>query len=178
LLLSAAPFPLAILTTLLFVTLVGTRFPRDVAPGSSLALPGLILALLIYGALMAVIRRQWLEATPRRFALLLGGLTSLMAWPVWAVGPLPSINGASIDAPSETAMRVIDQGSSPISRSRSVYYWAELEPISPRDTALSAGRYITSDHINARWATAPNPAGVHVIHARGLLGAEVVLGYR
>ena len=170
------PFVLPILGTLLLVLLVGNHFPRDIAPGSGLKLAGLIAALLAGAGVLAVVHRRWPDPQARRFALVLCGVTSLMAWPVWTVGLLPSVNGMALADSETTAMYLNGLEVTQASKSRALNYWARLAPVNP-GTGLGAGRYFIPREIHARWDAAKTPT-VQVEHATGLLGAEVVRDYR
>lgn len=175
-LLSVLPFPLAIVTTLLFVFTIGRRFPRDIAPGSSLVLPGLLLAVAVMLFVIAYARRLWIDDAPRRFMLILCGATSLMAWPVWTTGILPSINGMSLGSERVSAMRVVHLTTSQASKGRQIYYWATLAPADGA-SGVGAGRYFVPAGIYDAWQS-PTGRAVKVVHATGLLGAQVVLDYR
>ena len=171
-----APFALPIIGTLLLVLLVGNHFPRDIAPGSGLKLMGLIAAVLAGAGVLAIVCRRWSDPQARRLALVLCGVTTLMAWPVWTVGVLPSVNGMALAESEVTAMRLTGLEVTHASKSRELYYWASLaSPIA--DTRLGAGRYFISRELHARWSVT-RAQTVQVKHATGLLGAEVVRDYR
>lgn len=176
LLLSFAPFPLAILLTLLFILTIGTRFPRDVAPGSSLILPGFVLSGIVMALITALVRRHWPEPALRRASLLLCGLTSLMAWPVWTTGILPSANGAILGPRQTSAMQLMDLSTSHASKSRDIYYWATMRPGQDTAAALGPGRYFVPQATYEMWQMRIG-RDVRVDHATGLLGAETVLGF-
>lgn len=171
-----APFALPILGTLLLVLLVGNHFPRDIAPGSGLKLAGLIAALLAGAGVLAVIHRRWPDPQARQLALALCGAASLMAWPVWTVGVLPSVNGMALADSETTAMHLTGLDVTHASKGRELYYWARLAPVNP-GTRLGAGRYFIPRELHARWEAAKTQT-VQVEHATGLLGAEVVRDYR
>lgn len=175
-LLSILPFPLAILTTFLFVFTIGRRFPRDIAPGSSLMLPGVLLSIAVMLVTTAYVRRRWIEDAPRRFSLFLCALTSMMAWPVWTVGTLPSVNGMSLGEARTSGMRLERLTMSQASKGRRLYYWASLAPaVSP--SRIGAGRYFVPKEIYDDWELRTGE-NVQVVHASGLLGAETLLDYR
>jgi hypothetical protein len=174
--LSASPFPLAIGATLALLLLVGERWPRGVAPGSSLAPAGLVTTACFALLVTLSVRQQWQKREPRRFSLILCGVTSLMAWPVWTMGVLPSINGVHLGAVHETAMRLERTTTSSASKSRRIYYWAVLSPAA-HNSPLGAGRYFIPQERHEAW-TQMGEGVVKVQHARGLLGAETVLGFR
>lgn len=173
LLISALPLPLAVLSTFLCLFAVGNQAPRDIAPGCSLALPGLVWSLAILGAMAAYVRTHWRETAARRLNLLVGGLMSLIAWPIWTLGPLPSINGLSLNPAATSSMRLDDLTTSTVSKSRRLYYWAHLRPISA-ERPIAAGRYLISQTISEA-LKARKGGEVEVRHATGLLGAEVIL---
>lgn len=175
LLLSALPFPLAIGATFALVLLVGERFPRQLAPDATLAPAGLAMTLLAMGAILSVIWRQWTDDAPRRFALLLVTLTSLLAWPVWTIGIAPSVNGMRLGPQQASTMRVVELTMSRASKGRSIYYWARLRPADAR-SRVGAGRYFVPQHIHERWQ-ARTGAEVTVRHATGLLGAETIISF-
>lgn len=173
LLLSALPLPLAVLSTFACLFIVGNGSPRDIAPGSSLALPGLVWTLVVLGGITAYVRAHWHEVPARRFALLIGAIVSLIAWPIWTLGPLPSINGLSLGAEASSSMRLDDLTTSTVSKSRRLYYWAHLRPISA-ETSIGSGRYLISQTVFEA-LTARRGQTVEVRHSAGLLGVEVVL---
>lgn len=174
-LISAMPFPLAILVTLLFVFTVGIDFPRDVAPGSSLVLPGLAVSGAILSLITARIRQGWIEAAPRRFSLILCTATSLMAWPVWTMGILPSVNGMRLDTERTSTMRLSTLTFTHASKSRQIYYWARLQQVGT-ETGIGDGRYFIPKAVYDAWQGQIGRT-VTVRHATGLLGAETVLEF-
>jgi hypothetical protein len=176
LLLSSAPFPLAIALTFLFILTIGTRFPRDVAPGSSLILPGFVLSGIVMALITALVRRHWPEPALRRFSLFLCGITSLMAWPVWTTGILPSVNGAILGPRQTSAMRLTGLSISHASKGRRIYYWAAMRPPPDTASALGAGRYFVPQQVYEAWQPQVG-RDVRVDHATGLLGAETVLNF-
>ncbi len=175
-LLSVLPFPLAILSTIAFVLTIGTRYPRDIAPGSSLILPGLVLSIVVMLLVTAHVRRNWIEDAPRRFSLILCAITSLLAWPVWTVGILPSVNGISLGREQVSAMRLVGLSTTRAKSGRRLYYLATLEP-GVRSAEIGAGRYFFSKEIYDRWQSRTGRE-VTVMHASGLLRAQAVLDFR
>lgn len=174
--LSVLPFPLAILTTLAFVLTVGTHFPRDIAPGSSLILPGLLLSIAVLLVVMGRVRRRWSDPAPRRFSLILCVITSALAWPVWTTGILPSVNGIKLGAEQISTMRLAGLTTSHASKGRQIYYWARLQATSPA-SRIGSGRYFVPKAIHDGWQSRTGQE-VAVVHATGLLGAETVLSFR
>lgn len=175
-LLSVLPFPMAVLGTFLLIATIGNRFPRNLAPGSSLALHGLILSLLVMGAVTLHVRRRWHERRVRRFSLLLCAITSVMAWPVWTVGVLPSVNGLDHDVPLVTPMQLKSLTTSHASKSRTIYHWAFLER-AEGTAVIGEGRYFVAQPVFERWQGRVGRT-VAVSHASGLLGARIILDYQ
>ncbi len=175
LLLAMLPFPLAIAVTLMMVLAIGNRFPRNIAPNSSLVLPGLLVTLIVLLAILAYVHRRWVEPSAFHFTLVLGGITSLLAWPVWTMGVLPSVNGIRMEPERATMMRLSGLSTTTISKSRRLNYWATLEPAGST-SPLGAGRYLISQSLSERWQ-AQQVRQVRVTHRTGLLGAEVLITF-
>lgn len=176
LLLSILPFPVSIIATLLAVVVDADNDMRTVAPGSSLVGPGLACALIVLTAIVLFVRARWAEPGAPRFALLVGAVTSLMAWPVWVMGPLPSVNGIAHGEPRQTMMRLEGLTTTTISRSPDRHHWALLQPAQP-GSPLARGRFLISPSLHDRLQKQPD-AMLMVEHTTGLLGAEIVLDYR
>ena len=172
----ALPFALPMLATLLLVLLVGNRFPRDIAPGSSLALPGLLAAVAVALVILRRVTQDWPQPEARKPALLFTGLASLMAWPAWTVGVLPSVNGLALGELNYATMQLRGLDMTYGRKGRTTYYWAQLEPQYPA-SAAGEGRYLIPFELHETWSRT-RPAAVEVGHARGLLGAEVVRDFR
>jgi hypothetical protein len=175
LLLAILPFPLTIVMTFAAMLLVGERYPRQVASGSSLSWWGLGLSLTVFATVLLIVRQHWSEAGPRRFALALSGVTSLLAWPVWTTGILPSINGAML-GPHETSMMQVEKLTTSRAKGNRIYHWATLRPLD-NTSPIGAGRYFVPQDAYQRWQERPaQPA--RVIHAKGLLGARIAIAFR
>lgn len=175
------PFALPFAVTLLLVLLVGNHFPRDLAAGSSLVLSGLVAGLVVMVGVNAHVARRWPAARARQLALILSGATTLMGWPLWTMGVLPSVNGMALGELRVTSMRLEGLEVTRASKGRQLYYWARLAPdggadVGP-DAKLGAGRYFIPREVHDRWQQ-DGPATVRVGHARGLLGAEIVRDYQ
>lgn len=173
LLLSVAPFPATIFATLLLAWLASDAVPRDIAPGSSLGLPGIVAAILSWGVVVGLVRRHWPEEIARRAASFIAAISALASWPVWTMGLLPSVNGLSLEAPVTSPMRVERIEITRASRTGKLHHWAWLKPQGPL-TPLAAGRYLLDEQEYAR-LDRRNSDMAQVVHARGLLGAQTVL---
>ncbi len=172
--LSVVPFPFAILFTILCLLIVGNTAPRQVAPGDGLALAGLATALCVAALVLLLVRRQTADARARQGSLLLLATTTLMSWPVWTVGVLPTINGAMRGPERATTMAIERLEVTTATKSHTLYHWAYLQPATAASD-LRAGRYFVNQADHERW-TATRATTVQVTHARGALGAEVILG--
>ena len=170
------PFFIPILLTLLLVLTVGEGWPRNLAAGAGLKLPGLIVA----GAVATLVWRRVVRAVDdgraRRFAGLLCAVTGLMSWPVWTVGVLPSLNGAMPGETRSTTMQLERLDITRPSKGNGYYHWAVLRA-ARAGTVPASGRYFIPEHVYRQW-NARRPATVTLVHARGALGAEVVTAYR
>lgn len=176
LLLACAPFALAILSTFALVLIVGDRFPRQLAPGERLWPHGLGWTAAIGAVVAWALTRE--TADPRLLRALLGLciLTSLMAWPVWTLGLMPSLNGARVGTVQTTPMKLARLQTTPMSKGRGLHHWAHLEPAGS-DPALARGRYFVDEAAHERWQRGGTRV-VEVDHAVGLLDARVVLALR
>jgi hypothetical protein len=172
----ALPFALPFVLTLLIVFLIGEAWPRNIAAGSGLKLAGLIASALAALLVWQRIVRAFADDRVHRFAALACAVTGLMGWPVWTVGVLPSVNGAKLGPRQVELMRVGRIDITRPSKGPGFYYWAWLEAAHP-GASVGDGRYFVPEAAYARWAPR-KPAMVRVMHARGLLGAEVVLDFR
>lgn len=172
----AVPFALPFGLTLIILATVGEAWPRSIAPDSGLKLAGLIASALVGAAVWLIIVRAFADERVHKFAAIGCGVTALMGWPVWTVGVLPSVNGASIGREKVAFMRLGRIDVTRPSKGQGFYYWAWLEPVHP-GAAVVGGRYFIPETVYQRWAQ-HKPATVKVMHARGLLGAEVVTQYR
>ncbi len=170
------PFALPILLTFTLALLAGDRWPREIAPGSGLKLAGLCASALTAFAVWRFAVRGQEDRRVHTFAAVLCAVTSLMGWPVWTMGLLPSVNGAAL-GPERTASMMLERTEvTTKSKSRELYYWAWLKP-GMDDGPLRAGRYFIPPSRHDDWQ-ARRPAVVEVTYARGALGAVVITGYR
>ena len=170
------PFAIPALITLALILTIGEAWPRNIAPGSGLKVPGLIATTLCGAAAWRWATRRVDDDRARKFAAALMALTALMGWPVWSVGALPSLNGSAHGAPRATVMRLVRLDITlPKRRNGGFYYWAWVEPL--RETsAITAGRVFIPEEAYRKW-NATHPATVTLRHANGLLGAEVLTGF-
>lgn len=169
------PFALPILATFALLFLVGNQWPRDIAIGSGLKIPGLCVAALSAFVIWWWSVRQIQERRIRTFAAIFCGVTGIMGWPVWTVGILPSVNGSVLTQPSHVPMTLERVEMTPKSKSRGFYHWAYLKTTNS-NSAIQSGRYFISEDVYQRFDSTKS-AVVDVTVAQGLLGAYVVLGY-
>lgn len=169
------PFGLPILLTFALLLLVGEAWPRQVAPGSGLKLAGLAATVLTGLACWRVATRVGVDRTARRFAALLAMATALMGWPVWTVGLLPSVNGAVLTDPRSALLRFDRVEATRRSKSRELNHWVWLG--GDRGLGTAPSRYVIPKALYDRWRADPPPR-VRVETATGLLGADVVTGFR
>lgn len=151
-------------------------WPRDIAPGSGLKLAGLgatvATALVAWGI---SIRGQEHPRT-RRISALFCGMVALLAWPLWSVGVLPSVNGAVLRDPFEVEMLLQRTEATRQRRSPDYHHWAWLA--APKEGGgLPSGRYFIPETTYDR-LTAERPATITAEGATGLLGAVVVTAIR
>lgn len=172
----AVPFALPFALTLVIVLVVGEAWPRSIAPGSGLKLAGLIAAAITSTAVWYRIVSTFADQRVHVFTAVVCTVTSLMGWPVWTVGVLPSINGAMLGSDKMVTMRLGQIDITRPSKGSGFYYWAKLEPVHP-GAVIERGRYFIPEDVFRRWAL-HKPATVRVVHAQGLLGAQVVIEYR
>lgn len=176
LLLAFSPFPISIVVTILAVLVVGEYFPRQIAPDSGVKLAGAVASVTVFVIVTRSIVRLGLDEAPRRFGIILALVTSLMAWPVWTLGIMPSLNGLSFGKEVTTPMRLVGLSISRPKKSRQIYYVARLEPFS--DAApIGQGRYYVPQAVYLEWERR-GQGRVEVGHSRGLLGAEIALSFR
>lgn len=169
------PFALPILATFALLFLVGNQWPRDIAIGSGLKMPGLCVAALSAFVIWWWSVRQIQDRRIRAFAAIFCGVTGLMGWPVWTVGILPSVNGSILSQPSHVPMTLDRVEMTPKSKSRGFYHWAYLKTTNS-NSAIQSGRYFISE-VDYQRLDSSKPTAVDVTVAQGLLGAYVVLGY-
>ncbi len=174
--LALSPFLIAIVATMLLVLFVGDDIPRNIAYGSSLAAWGLATAIISAVIPFAILRNKWPQPVMRRMALGLCGIGAFMSWPVWTMGILPTINGMHIGTLQTSEMRLDRLETSHASKSRKIYHWAYLQPVSPT-AALDGGRYFVSANEHRRWSKT-RPQTIQISHVTGLLGAQIVTAYR
>ncbi len=170
----ALPFIIPMLVTLALVLTVGESWPRQIAPGSGLKLAGFVATGLTALGVFAIVTMRRSDPRLRKGAALLCAITSVMGWPVWSIGVLPSINGSALGAPQDVAMVLERTEVTTVSRSSNLNHWAWLRP---RNAAapIRAGRYFISEDLYARWSANP-PGSITLRIARGRLGAVVVTG--
>ncbi len=174
--LALLPIPIALLALALTFLVAGTDTPRQIAPGSSLAGTGLLVTVVIAATLTLLVRAAGADGQMQKLGMVLTLLTSLIAWPMWTMGALPSLNGVRL-APTATAAMTLERlETSHASKSRTIYHWAYLTT-TDASTPVRSGRYFVSDGAYARWS-ADGTRTVQLTYARGLLGAQVVLGIR
>ena len=169
------PFALPILATFALLFLVGNQWPRDIAIGSGLKMPGLCVAALSAFVIWWWSVRKIQDRRIRAFAAIFCGVTGLMGWPVWTVGILPSVNGSILSQPSHVPMTLDRVEMTPKSKSRGFYHWAYLKTTNS-NSAIQSGRYFISE-VDYQRLDSSKPTAVDVTVAQGLLGAYVVLGY-
>jgi hypothetical protein len=111
-------------------------------------------------------------------------MVGLLAWPLWSVGVLPSVNGASLRDVVTVEMGLDRTETTNKRRSRELDHWVWLvapegQPWLPREGQpwLPAGRYFIPEATHDR-LEAEGPATVTVEAAAGLLGAVVVTAIR
>jgi hypothetical protein len=172
---AALPFIIPMLVTMALVLTVGEAWPRQIAPGSGLKLAGLVAAGLTGLAVFAALTFRHSDARLRKGAALLCAITSLMGWPVWSIGVLPSVNGSALGPPEAAAMVLERTEVTTVSRSNSLNHWAWLRPLSA-GAPVEAGRFFIPQDLHARWSANP-PDRVTLTVARGRLGAVVVTGF-
>ena len=172
----ALPFVLPILATFALLFLAGNQWPRDIAIGSGLKMPGLCAAALTAFVIWWWSVRQIQDRRILAFAAIFCGVTGLMGWPVWTVGILPSVNGSVLNQPSPIPMTLDRIEMTPKRKSRGYYHWAWLKTANS-NSAIQSGRYFISENDYQRFDST-KPAAVDVTVAQGLLGAYVVLGYK
>lgn len=172
----ALPFALPILATFALVLVIGDQWPRNIAIGSGLKLAGLCATAITAFVIWWRAVRKMHDRRIRAFAAIFCGVTGLMGWPVWTVGILPSVNGAVLSPPSHVPMTLERIEMTPKSKSRGFYHWAYLKSTNS-NSPIQSGRYFISEADYQRFDS-NRPAAVDVTVARGLLGADVILGYQ
>lgn len=163
------------LLTAALVILVGESWPRNIAPGSGLKLPGFGASVLTSLMVWWLITRSIGDRRVHKMAAVMCGVVGLMGWPVWTVGVLPSANGFSHGRQESVRMALIRTEITTISRSRAFNHWAWLRP-EVSTTGPKEGRYFISEQTYQRW-NERRPSTVNVTISEGLLGAQIVTGY-
>lgn len=171
-----ALIPFAIPAGLSLLIGVGLDWPRDIAPGSGLKLPGLLATALTALVAWRLSVRGLGDPRVRRLSALLCLLVALLAWPIWSVGVLPSVNGAVLRDVRTLAMRLERTEATAQRHSPDFHHWAWLVPIDAA-AGIGGGRHFISKPTYDR-LTAERPATVAVDVATGFLGAIVVTAIR
>lgn len=169
------PFAVPILLTFALVLLVGDKWPRDIASGSGLKLAGLCCAAVTSLIVSLCAVGQLTDRRVRAFGGILCAATGLLGWPVWSTGVLPSINGAALSEPIIVPMTLERTETTHKSKSRDLYHWAWLRA-QDDDSLIASGRYFVSETVFERLNTLERGT-VGVTVAKGLLGAQVVIGF-
>lgn len=169
------PFAIPMLLTAALVIFVGESWPRNIAPGSGLKVPGFGASVLTSLIVWQLITRSFGDKRVHKMAAIICGVVGLMGWPVWSVGVLPSVNGFSLGPRESVRMTLTRTEITTVSRSRAVNHWAWLRPEVPTARA-KAGRYFISERTYQRWNN-QRPSTVNVNISEGLLGAQIVTGY-
>lgn len=169
------PFALPILVTAVIAVSIGNDWPRHIAPPSGLKLAG-FCAMAITGFLVwCLVVRGVEDNRAHKFAAILCVVTSLMGWPVWSVGVLPSVNGLALGVEETVPMTFVRTEWTHKSKSRDRYHWVWLR--TERQAApIASGRYFISAD-TYRDLSSRQPEMVEVQVARGFLGAMVVTAY-
>ena len=176
LLICMQPFGAAVLVTVVLVLETWARPLPVLAPGAAwrLALPGALGALALWALVWWQLRRRALHPQWRKAGAALSLASSVLATPVLALGALQWVNARFMEGPQHTPMQLMALSTSPRKGHSEPYHWAQLQPL-PGGT-LAAGKYLIPEPAHAAWNTR-RPATVTVHHARGLLGAQVVLDF-
>lgn len=163
------------LLTAALVILVGESWPRNIAPGSGLKVPGFGASVLTSLIVWQFITRSIGDKRVHKMAAIICGVVGLMGWPVWSVGVLPSVNGFSLGPRESVRMTLTRTEITTVSRSRAFNHWAWLRPEVPTARAKT-GRYFISEQTYQRWDD-ERPSTVNVTISEGLLGAQIVTDY-
>jgi hypothetical protein len=173
----ALPFVLPVALTVFISLTVGENWPRSIAPGSGLMLPGLIASAMLSTLAWPITAGAFDDEQVRKFSAIICAVTGLMGWPIWTTGVLPSINGAFLGQEHVEPMRL---GRLDVDRPKggvgSPNYSVWLEPVHPGG-AIDSGRYYISEEVYQRLES-QKPVAISVAHSRGALGAVVVTDYR
>lgn len=169
------PFVIPILLTFALVVFVGDSWPRNIAPGSGLKMPGFAAAGLTSLVVWHLITRSIADRRIHKEAAIICGVVGLMGWPVWSVGVLPSVNGLSLGLERALQMRLERTEVTTVSRSRDLNHWAWLRPEGQKPR-VQPGRYFIPEGIYQDWYSR-QPSTVTITIAEGLLGAQVVTSF-
>lgn len=169
------PVVIALCSTFAVVLAGPNRFPRSIAAGSSLAVPGLVASVIVSLILFGVLWRLRSRPQERQASMVLGILASLISWPIWSSGVMPSINGFAVRQSSTTTMQLQRLEITHATKSREVYHWARLAPLAA-ESGLKQGRYFVPADRYDIWER-HGAKTVEVRHGTGLLGAEIVLSF-
>lgn len=164
--------PFAVPVGLALILVLGTPFPREIAPGSGLKLAGLVATLLTAMAAWRIAVAGVADPAARRLGAAFALMVGLFAWPVWSVGVLPSVNGALLQDRRTVEMLVERTEATKQRRSRALNHWVWLVP-PEGETGLVRGRIFIDAQTYER-LSAGIGAPVRVDLATGLLGAVVV----
>lgn len=171
----AMPFAIPMLLTVALIIFVGTDWPRNIAPGSGLKIPGLGATIVTSLMVWRFTTRGVSDKRIHTMAALVCGATGLMGWPVWSVGVLPSVNGISVGSQETLRMTLERTEVTTIKHSRELNHWAWLRPTA-QNPRSRAERYFISEAEYQRWSD-QRPSTVTVTFAQGLLGAKIVMDF-
>jgi len=158
------PFAIPMFLTVALVILVGESWPRNIAPGSGLKLPGFGASVLTSLIVWQFITRSFGDKRVHKMAAIMCGVVGLMGWPVWSVAVLPSLNGFSLGPRESVRMTLTRTEITTVSRSRAVNHWAWLRPECTTGGAR-AGRYF-SHCKTLRRVNNPQPSTVTTVASR------------
>jgi hypothetical protein len=169
------PFAIPVALVFALLILVGNDWPRNIAPGSGLKVPGLGATIITSLLVCRFTTRGIADTRVHKMAALVCGVTGLLGWPVWSVGVLPSVNGISVGSPETVRMTLDRTEATTIKHSRALNHWAWLRPAA-QNAGSQAERYFISEDEYKKWSDQP-PRTVTVTFAQGLLGASIVTGF-
>ncbi len=171
----AMAFGIPLALTFALAIFVGNDWPRNMAPGTGLKLPGLAATIITSLLVWRFTTHGIEDKRVHKMAGLICGVIGLLGWPVWSVGVLPSVNGISVGSQETVRMTLERTEATTIKHSRALNHWAWLRPIAQNPDS-QAERYFISEEEYRRWSDQP-PSTVTVTFAQGLLGATVVTGF-
>lgn len=169
------PFAIPMLLTIALVIFAGDNWPRHIAPGSGLKLPGFGATLVTCLIVWCWAARGIRDKRNHAIAAVTCGVIGLMGWPVWSVGVLPSVNGMSLGPPEQLRMTIERTDVTVVSHSSTRNHWAWLRP-DAHVARVTAGRYFIPEATYRQFKD-KRPNIVTVTIAEGLLGAQVVTRY-